>query len=312
MAGRHTEQMAQNKFNELMREKDSFMTDVQVCDAAIDDILDKPYYPKQDRDIDYYTNLRNDADHKIQLIEEEIKELLDMFGYCIDVDSAYINEGVNIVESSSKSKAKRLFSNPSKSKNIRTFAILTANNPNKMTLSREDNHWRNTRLKMELSNNEFSKLEKELTIGAHPYYKVKGMYDNVEQSFLIYNLSLEDAKLISRHNEQQSFIYGRNLGDKLVFEFWANKSKNGYSYYLLDSKDFYYRVDDAENYYTQIARDFKINIPFEKFEWATEDMIDYVDGGDDEVNNRLIDECLSNEVNGKTKYMNRIQLYRRG
>lgn len=87
MAGRNVEKMAQMEYDKLMRAKEHFQLDIQMADSAIDEIMDKPYYPKQDRDIDYYINLRNDAEHYLNRTNDDIAELLKMFSYCIDVDS---------------------------------------------------------------------------------------------------------------------------------------------------------------------------------------------------------------------------------
>ena len=86
MAGRHIEQMAQMEYDKLIKAKEQFQLDIQMADSAIDEIMDKPYYPKQDRDIDYYIDLRNDAEHYLNRTEEDLNNLLNMFGYCIDVD----------------------------------------------------------------------------------------------------------------------------------------------------------------------------------------------------------------------------------
>ena len=298
MAGINTEKQVQEKFNSLLKERAVVENQISNCDLNIDSILEKSYYPQQDSDIKFYLSERHDYELRLKEIENQLKDLVDNFEYCLN----------NELTESKESKVKKLFTSPEKSR-IKTFAILTSENPDKQKLSAEDNYWRNVQLKNELSFNDLNKLEKELAIGAHPYYKVKGMFDNVEHSFLIYNISLEDAKLLSSHNGQQSFIYGRNDNGKLIFEFWANKSTNGFSYKLLDKKDMYLRVDDAENYYTQIAKDFKINIPFDKFEWSAEDLEEWLERKGDSTE-ELIAECLSDNINGKTKYANRIKLYR--
>lgn len=294
MAGISQELLANKEFIKLTQEKARIENEINSCESELDNILDKSYYPTQDSDVRLCIKERDNLEKELEELNNKLHSLVNDFGYALT--------------ESKEAKVKKLFTNPSESK-IKTFAILTAENPDKQSLSKEDNYWRNVNLKNQLSFNELRQLEKELALGAHPYYKVKGMFDNVEHSFLIYNISLEDAKKLSSHNEQQSFIYGRNEGGKLIFEFWANKSKNGYSYQLLDKKDMYLRVDNAENYYTQIARDFKINIPFDKFEWSEEDLEEWLSNKACDVD-KLINECLSDSINGKTKYMNRVSLYR--
>jgi hypothetical protein len=86
MAGRNVEKMAQMEYDRLIKAKEHFQLDIQMADSAIDEIMDKPYYPKQDKDIDYYIDLRNDAEHYLNRTEEDIADLLNRFSYCIDVD----------------------------------------------------------------------------------------------------------------------------------------------------------------------------------------------------------------------------------
>lgn len=213
------------------------------------------------------------------------------------------------LEESSKHKAKLLFSHPSAAKNIKTFAILTGNNPDAVRASKHDNVKFNNALKNELSYS--NNVEKIILNGHYPYYKVKGKYGSVENSFIIYNIDLEEAKQLSAYCKQQSFIFGKNEGEKIIFQMWANKHKNNgiqknYSYELVDEKDMYNRVDDAEDYYTQISRDFKINIPFEKFE--PDNMVEFYNAC--ENNPRLLENSLNRKFTGKYRYGCRTQLYK--
>ena len=170
-------------------------------------------------------------------------------------------------ETKSETKAKRLFSVPSAMKHIKTFAIFTAENPNAQTMSRSANDDRMKDLKSKLS------FETSLHQGGYYYYKVKGKYGDTEHSVLVYNILLEDAKDFACKYEQQSFIFGTNDDGKLHFEFWANRKKDGYKYSKLDEKDIVnINNEETEEYYTQISKDFRIAIPFEKFEWAADEM----------------------------------------
>ena len=87
MAGVHTEKMAQHKYEELMKQRKNFVDDYRYAEEKLDDVVNANYYPSQNKDIDYQINLRNDAQHYLNRVEEEILELLDAFGYCIDLDT---------------------------------------------------------------------------------------------------------------------------------------------------------------------------------------------------------------------------------
>ena len=241
-------------------------------------------------------------------------------------------------ETSGKSKAVNLFSNPEKSSKIKTFAILTAENRDKRSdYDSDENRVLNRSLKVDMAYDKdaqklryysdktekaVSKLsakgisvdaiEKNLRSGHYHYYNVKGKYGNIEHSFIIYNISLSDAKSLCEKYGQQAFVYGYNNNGELKFEMWANRSKSGYSFYKIDEKDVFNVVDDdAEDFYTQISRDYKINIPFDEFEFAPEDMIEALKlrqaekNYSDEAVMHFIDESIDDSINGKYRYFAR-------
>ena len=218
-----------------------------------------------------------------------------------------------VIDESSKHKAKRLFNNPDYMNKIKTFAIFTAENRDVVQMSRDQNRELNKGLKNDLSNRD---IESSIISGRYSYYKVKGKYGNVENSFLIYNITLDDAKSLCAKNGQQSFIFGINDNGNLKFQFWANASRSGYSYKKVDERDSFDILDnDAENYYTQISRDFKFSIPFETFNVAIEDMVESINtkarrsGYSKADIMRLIDESVDTDIYAKGRYFARASLF---
>lgn len=212
-----------------------------------------------------------------------------------------------LIETSAESKAKKLFTNPSKSGYIKTFAIFTANNPDAEQTTRKNNISLNKGLKRDMKFD----IEKELNNGYWSYYKVKGKYGNVENSFIIYNITLTDAKELSAKYHQQSFIYGTNEEGKLTFAFYANRSKSNYDYVKVDEKDSFNILDkDAENYYTQISRDFKFSISFDVFEVAADQMIEELDERKEQIkwSENDIVECIKNSLEEKKTNTHKYQL----
>lgn len=216
------------------------------------------------------------------------------------------------IDESGKSKAKRLFKNPEYVDKIKTFAIFTAENKDAVKMSSSQNTKLNKQLKKDLSNTD---LENSIISGRYSYYKVTGKYGSVENSFIVYNITLEDVKSLCAKNGQQSFIFCNNNNGKLVFQFWANASKSGYSYKLVDEKEEFDILDDsAKDYYTQISRDFKINIPFDRFEVAAEDMVEsiilrcYNLGYSITDVDRMIDESLDDTTYAKRRFIARASL----
>ena len=251
---------------------------------------------------------------------------------------------LRINETNAKTKAVNLFKHPMCSPKIKTFAIFTAENRDKRTdYSSAENKYLNNVLKRDLSHNntdfngranndkavanlkqkgiDVDALEQSLKSGYYSYYKVKGNYDNVEHSFIVYNIRLDDVKEICAKCGQQSFIYGYNNEGKLKFEFWANKcsTPNKYKYFKTDECETFDLLDnDAEDYYTQISRKFKINIPFTKFEFAPNEMIESINKKQSANNwtdsdiEYFINESLDDNINPKYRYYARANLIAMG
>lgn len=213
------------------------------------------------------------------------------------------------ISESGESKAKRLFKNPEYVSKIKTFAIFTAENRDAKQMNRKQNKELNKELKRDLSN---ADIEKSIISARYSYYKVKGKYGTIENSFIVYNITLDDAKSLCAKNGQQSFIFCTNDSGILRFQLWANASRSGYSYKLVDEKEeFNVLDDDAKDYYTQISRDFKFNIPFEKFTVAAEDMIESIIlrchklGYSDVDIDRMISESTDSSIYAKGRFFAR-------
>lgn len=234
--------------------------------------------------------------------------------------TAIINQanGISISEGGEQ-KAKRLFTNPQHSYKIKTFAILTFYNRDKKTQSKKDNTNQNKLLKGYLGNKDNIKIDDKIVELERilkqktPYYKAKGKYGDKEQSLIIYNISFNEAYRLAQLGGQQSFIWGTNDNGILKFEFWANASKTEgkYIYKKVDERDKFNILDnDVEDYYTQISRDFKFNIPFEQFEVSQDELIErYNNSGlnDDEID-YFINESMDDDYNEKYKLNCRLRL----
>lgn len=234
---------------------------------------------------------------------------------------------IKLNEVSSEVKAKRLFISPGSMSDIKTFAIFTPENPDAISLTSKENELKRKNLKSAISYNsdEYDKkynrnIDKEdelqniLRTRHFYYYKVKGKYGNVEHSFIVYNISLEDAKQTNAVAHQQSFIFGTNRDGKLHFEFWANRSKTSYNYIKIDERDTYIDATDFEDYYTQISNDFKFNIPFEVFNVSTDKMIEFYNRKKQNNDYALdleenINDCLNDKFTFKGRELARMKLY---
>lgn len=101
------------------------------------------------------------------------------------------------IEENSSTRVKRALFGDITDK-IKTFAVLTAENPMGAEFTRSVNRERMDRLK------------KELALYHIQYTKIKGNYGNKENSLMLYNLSYKDALHFASEYGQESFFFARN------------------------------------------------------------------------------------------------------
>lgn len=213
-------------------------------------------------------------------------------------------------ETSLKSKAIKLFKNPDQSK-IKTFVILTGENPDIKKLTPKENKIQNQKLKDNLKN--LCTVDKAINSIQYPYYKIKGCYENnIEHSFLIFNITFEDARYIAATSHQESFIFGRNNNGELTFEFWQNKYTDGTKYsYVLVCTEKSVEDDTIDKNYTKISKKFKFNIPFSCFVNKADEVTEHYNnrGYSENILKEMINNVVSDECNFRYRQGLRIKLY---
>lgn len=183
------------------------------------------------------------------------------------------------------------------SSNIKTFAILTAQNPNSQQESSSFN----------------KKVNKSLirTIKESGYiaYPIKGHFSgNDEQSYIIINIPFNVAKRYAGLYNQTSFCFGING----IVEYWEKENDeepyNSVSnpYVKKDEVSGYNRLSsDAENY-SLIGKKFKFTFPFSIFDSVSNKIQDNINKyfkGDSSV----VDWCLQHV--GYPVYLRMQKLY---
>lgn len=140
--------------------------------------------------------------------------------------------------------------------NVKSFVIITPENPMGEMMSKKENMKR------------IADFKKYLKDGKYKYIRVKGKYDNKENPFVVFNVSVSGAKKIGNQYNRESFIYAKNKNEKqkeknVLFEYYQ-KDKNK-PYKKLDEIDYFDFKDDAEDFFTRL-KSWKFNIPFSIFE----------------------------------------------
>ena len=152
---------------------------------------------------------------------------------------------------------------------IKTFAILTAENPGDKQFSAEENNKRNDRLK---------RMFKQMGIQYVPF---QGMFNRKEHSFIAFNLSLEDAKRLCylednapKEEYQQSFFFGRVFEDGSEITYYEMNDKG--DYVPVETSD---RVDNAKDFDNFFSRyhDFKFSIYMKIFNESISGLSDITD-----------------------------------
>ena len=136
-------------------------------------------------------------------------------------------------------------------KSVRSFAILTAENPMGEKYTKSQNIERQESLKQYLKR------------GIFQYIFIKGKYGNLENPFLILNININEAIEIGRIYNQESIIFANNYFDYVEFQYWEQKGNGDFK--LLDTSDYFSTLDNPVDFYSY-KRDWKFNIPLSIFE----------------------------------------------
>lgn len=252
-------------------------------------------------------------------IISKIRNLMERMESVSGGDTGLLTEESNnefLNETTRKQKAIQSISG--NNKRVKTMAILSPENPmsNKYPerLSSKEDESGHT---MDFNRGRRDDIEAYLTIGNFAWFRMKGKYVNKEKSYIVYNISFEDAEHISKKYNQESFIFITCNNDEVTYQYWEQNGDGKYN--MTHERSEYIDMADADDFYSKISRKFKFQIPF-------------FDGSDDnkeqisehiETMNRTIakknlneseieakiNECIDSNRTGKGRYYSRGTLY---
>lgn len=149
---------------------------------------------------------------------------------------------------------------------VKTFGVLTSENPDSMKISNRDNK---KNLKV---------LSNYLKSANYIFVKQKGYFaGNVENSYFIFNIGLETLKYYAGLFEQTSFIYGELKNEEVISYYYEKKeidksfSKRFNPYIEKDKVVSFVDATDSLDY-SIIGKDFKYRLPFSIFESVSENI----------------------------------------
>lgn len=159
------------------------------------------------------------------------------------------------------------------------------------------------------------KFERTLKQGYYAFHKVLGKYGQYEDSYFIYNISLEDAKRMNLEYKQDSFIFITKDGSELNFNVFKYRTEGGNAFYE-NTGSYKGSVSDereAVDFFTKVGKKFKFSIPFDQsvFEQVSAFAECYANvmEGNKESFGRYLIESMDDRLSGHAKYTRRMMLY---
>lgn len=187
--------------------------------------------------------------------------------------------------------------------NIRTFCIITGENPMGIDVSNRENR------------NNQKLITDYLKQGNFAWLPIRGKYNSTENPKMIFNIRVADAKLIGLKTMQESFIFGRKENRKVYFDlYYINIEKKDYD--LVETVDYVLTdIQNSDDMYSIINNKKKFNIPFKFFtECCIEfnNIINEHKKSSDKYNQNFqhyLNESLNCEKTYKSCYMSRSLIY---
>lgn len=207
-----------------------------------------------------------------------------------------------LTETSRKTKTKQaLFGSKNR---IKTFGVMSPENPNAVQATKEQNE-------------AFYAKFKEMLQKAHiHFYPITGKYQQFEHSFMLFNISLEDMKYYSKTFGQKAFVFAVVKEGKITYQMWSRTNEK--SLYMLDDEVskvtvYPYRDKEKNDNYSRIAKDFYYSIPF--FESCVQQFNDLLNERIEQSESYskqfdyLLDCSLSDSRTPFGRYLSRVRLY---
>lgn len=174
---------------------------------------------------------------------------------------------------------------------IRTFAVLSAENPMGMKNSATENNKNTAELKSKL---------KELGI---QYVPIEGKYGNIEHSFMLFNIAREDAQYLAEWFEQESFFFGIN-GSPATLIYYETSESDPSKYRKVEESKNITNESDADDFFSRHG-DFKFKFDLDYFKEFVERIAKSIIR-DDELElslqeNRVMKSRLIHRLNSRRK-----------
>lgn len=232
---------------------------------------------------------------QIKITQSELKHLI----------KESVTQALNEISKSDKNKLVQNGYNiiDNSDDNIRTFCIITGENPMGIDANNRENR------------NNQKLLTDYLKQGNFAWLPIRGKYNSTENPKMIFNIRVADAKLLGLETMQESFIFGRKESGKVYFDlYYINAEQKDYD--LVETKDYVLNdIQNSTNMYSIINNKRKFNFPFTFFNECCNSfngIINEHKKSSDKYNQnfqRYLNESLDCRKTYKSCYMSRSLIY---
>lgn len=174
---------------------------------------------------------------------------------------------------------------------IRTFAVLSAENPMGMKNSVAENNKNTAELKSKL---------KELGV---QYVPIEGKYGNIEHSFMLFNIAREDAQYLAEWFEQESFFFGINSSPATLIYYETSESDPS-NYRKVEESNNITNESDADDFFSRHG-DFKFKFDLDYFKESVKVIASKI------INEDALEKSIQENRTMKSRFIHRLNSRRK-
>lgn len=174
---------------------------------------------------------------------------------------------------------------------IRTFAVLSAENPMGMKNSASENNKNTAELKSKL---------KELGV---QYVPIEGKYGNIEHSFMLFNIAREDAQYLAEWFEQELFFFGIN-GSPATLIYYETSESDPSKYRKVEESKNITNESDADDFFSRHG-DFKFKFDLDYFKESVKVIASKI------INEDALEKSIQENRTMKSRFIHRLNSRRK-
>lgn len=174
---------------------------------------------------------------------------------------------------------------------IRTFAVLSAENPMGMKNSAAENNKNTAELKSKL---------KELGV---QYVPIEGKYGNIEHSFMLFNIAREDAQYLAEWFEQESFFFGIN-GSPATLIYYETSESDPSKYRKVEESKNITNESDADDFFSRHG-DFKFKFDLDYFKESVKVIASKI------INEDALEKSIQEDRTMRSRFIHRLNSRRK-